>query len=833
MLETPGPKSFFISVQSIVPMSATTTRTIGLALAGFVIAFTSSAGLAQTVQINPDVSIGPTILRAGWDIKAWPARLNTVGEARGLYEDVDANFLRIPFFPNAHNSDGSVVTSQYDTELDAIRSVLAVNPDVEIYASVKLMGADTFPAWVSQPTAAWPAETGRIFGNTVDRPNPEHYSTMVTNYLSYLKDEGISIDFLGLNNETEDAVPVDRYIATYDLLEAKLDLIGFDGEFRDFEYVGPDSFGLPIAERFIEDLGDAGRLDTIDFVASHYYPQHGSGNESDWQDLSALSGGKPLFHTELHMPGNSAAIAELSQTVRDALSVQFASMRNGVDSYIWWDSGNNTNRVRDVIKRQVMTTTLGAAPVFTKPNYQGKGDSDGEPLFQAFVEDGLVTLWIVNPGSDINNLPVNMLSQQVGSSLSGKYYLAPDGDNVLLASDIVPLSFNLNANGLGFTIDQIPSQSIAVVVFDIDPLTDNTNTEVVFSNDFEDGDLTAEIGSMTLVADSVTPSIVAVTGGSDATLGNNVVLLDRNTTTLNLTLNLTDTLSLADGNTVRLDFDVAARRTNGNSKTIFVDAMDSNGNIAARFVLGDHSAFGNGDSDRQRPGYATGGEGNLTFGNPPGNYWWGSDNNPAEFNASRDAHMSLTLRDLCFDFSTTKQDGSTFNATGVSNFGGGSIADIAEIKITSFGVSYGMYFDNLKVEGVVVNDSGGGLTGDFDNDDDVDIDDINFYSGNIGSAAEGTLAQLDLNSDGQITLADLDTHLTTYVQTSNGQTGTFRGDVNLDGMVNVLGDAFALIGNLNSVTSNYADGDLNFDGTVSVLGDAFVLIGNLSSSNAP
>lgn len=125
------------------------------------------------------------------------------------------------------------------------------------------------------------------------------------------------------------------------------------------------------------------------------------------------------------------------------------------------------------------------------------------------------------------------------------------------------------------------------------------------------------------------------------------------------------------------------------------------------------------------------------------------------------------------------------------------------------------------------------LTGDFDGDDDVDINDINFYVGNIGSAAESELAQLDLNSDGQVTLADLEIHVTTYVQTSNGQTGTFLGDLNLDGTVNVLGDAFALIGNLGNAATSYAQGDLNLDGTVNVLGDAFVLIGNLGNTNAP
>lgn len=112
-------------------------------LACLVIFFASLAASGQTVQIDPDASIGPTILRAGWDIKAWPARLDTVGEARGLYVDVDANFIRVPFFPNAHNPDGTVDVSQYDIELEAIRSVMTVRPDVEIYASVKLGGANT------------------------------------------------------------------------------------------------------------------------------------------------------------------------------------------------------------------------------------------------------------------------------------------------------------------------------------------------------------------------------------------------------------------------------------------------------------------------------------------------------------------------------------------------------------------------------------------------------------------------------------------------------------------------------------------------------------------
>ena len=60
------------------------------------------------------------------------------------------------------------------------------------------------------------------------------------------------------------------------------------------------------------------------------------------------------------------------------------------------------------------------------------------------------------------------------------------------------------------------------------------------------------------------------------------------------------------------------------------------------------------------------------------------------------------------------------------------------------------------------------------------------------------------------------------------------GDSNLDGTVDVLNDAFALVGNLNtSGATSWAQGDFNADGVVDVLGDAFILIGNLGRTVQP
>lgn len=123
--------------------------------------------------------------------------------------------------------------------------------------------------------------------------------------------------------------------------------------------------------------------------------------------------------------------------------------------------------------------------------------------------------------------------------------------------------------------------------------------------------------------------------------------------------------------------------------------------------------------------------------------------------------------------------------------------------------------------------------GDFNEDGVVDVADIDFYSGRIGLMATdpGFDARLDFDEDGTIGLDDHEIHVTSYVQTSTGVTGTLLGDINLDGEVSVLGDAFILVGRLNGgAPYSYGTGDLNADQQVTVLGDAFILVGNLGQS---
>ena len=122
--------------------------------------------------------------------------------------------------------------------------------------------------------------------------------------------------------------------------------------------------------------------------------------------------------------------------------------------------------------------------------------------------------------------------------------------------------------------------------------------------------------------------------------------------------------------------------------------------------------------------------------------------------------------------------------------------------------------------------------GDFDFDGDVEIDDVDFYIGSLGLFATGELVRLDLDSVGVVTVADHNLHVNALVTASNAVTGRLLGDVSLDGSVNVLDDAFELVGNLGLSVTSQAQGDLNADGVVNVLGDAFLLVGNLDESTS-
>jgi hypothetical protein len=103
------------------------------------------------------------------------------------------------------------------------------------------------------------------------------------------------------------------------------------------------------------------------------------------------------------------------------------------------------------------------------------------------------------------------------------------------------------------------------------------------------------------------------------------------------------------------------------------------------------------------------------------------------------------------------------------------------------------------------------MTGDFDGDSDVDADDIDILADAIGAGS--TDLTYDVNGDSVVDEQDLIDHIATLVERTDGGTGTYRGDFNLDGFVNgtdlaIFKAGFGLSG------QGYAQGNANTDDVI-------------------
>jgi hypothetical protein len=113
-----------------------------------------------------------------------------------------------------------------------------------------------------------------------------------------------------------------------------------------------------------------------------------------------------------------------------------------------------------------------------------------------------------------------------------------------------------------------------------------------------------------------------------------------------------------------------------------------------------------------------------------------------------------------------------------------------------------------------------GVTGDFDNDGDVDADDIDILMANLG----GDPGEFDLTNDGVVDQDDVDEWVFNIVPIGEN-IGTVYGDFNLDGEVNA-GDLALLATNYGLAgTWGWATGDGNGDGNVDA-GDLAMLATN-------
>ncbi|MEM1183758.1 MAG: GC-type dockerin domain-anchored protein [Planctomycetota bacterium] len=423
-----------------------------------------------TITLDPLDSDGARIKRMGWDLKGFQNLANSEAKARVLYEDTNANIVRIPMFATAHTENGSLTDAdghigRYNNMFASLFWIKTVRPETEIFASLKLDGVDTFPEWIESN------ENGSIFGNTVKKPDPDAYSTLIKDYFRLLRGRGITAglnyapEWFGPNNETENALTADRHIDTMRLLPAKIAASIPEAEFGEYRIVGPDAFGLNGANSFASNLVSQGGLDTLDAAGSHYYYSQGD-DAADWAQLGSTTG-RPLWFTEVHMSNNFNQTSDPIPRTRRSMGTLMDANRAGADTFIWWAGGSSTTAVTDVMMQALINGLNGYRPVATLPSWQPKNTFLNARLQQAYRDGNGVSLWFANPGSGRQTpLDVDLESGAIKGTVNATFWSS--SDETFTAGEIGTLPVVIDADGGGFSIATVPTNSIVHMTFELD-----------------------------------------------------------------------------------------------------------------------------------------------------------------------------------------------------------------------------------------------------------------------------------------------------------------------------------------------------------------------------
>ena len=251
--------------------------------------------------------------------------------------------LRLPIYGDsvnpAHPSSGVVIGSYYTDVLTAITNARAARSNVVLFASKKLQGNTSFPAWVKDSNGIIPLQ----------------YALMLADFLQFMQRNGISIDVLGIDNEmqfNEGNITPDKYTQTLDALKALASVRGFA---MPRQLIGPEDYGPDTS--WISTLIASGWGDRLDIAGTHYYPT--ARPLASLETLFKTAGARTVWNSEVHWDNN--ATPDVISQGEQAFATIFDCIDTGLSGYSWW--AYTRTGVQGDLERSITTSTLNTRPV--------------------------------------------------------------------------------------------------------------------------------------------------------------------------------------------------------------------------------------------------------------------------------------------------------------------------------------------------------------------------------------------------------------------------------------------------------------------------------------
>jgi O-glycosyl hydrolase len=368
---------------------------------------TTEALTSGRIVVKQFGSPGATLGKWGYDIKQ-PGRSQALKPALAneIFNDIGMNLLRIAVrATDGHPSQGvdNIKGAAYADDLEAIKNAKAAKPSIDIFASLKLLGDKSFPGWVK--------DGGEV--------NAAKYAELLQNYLAFMKSNGVTVDWLGIDCErkfNEGNITPAKYNKIVDDVTAwcKSHGVKVPG------FIAAEDYGPTEDTGWLQDLwASPAKFSNVDHVGVHIYSKHRNAGYVDaMQKLANNSHGKGLWDSELHWNDLDENGGTHFEDVKPGILAAMDHFDLGFHALSWWAFQPRSMKTKSAyIMSELVSSTIGASTLPTD-------DMDGKEVTMskfnscAFKNNAHeVTLWVANfDNKDQKNQVAEIANQTVTSA---------------------------------------------------------------------------------------------------------------------------------------------------------------------------------------------------------------------------------------------------------------------------------------------------------------------------------------------------------------------------------------------------------------------------------
>ncbi|WP_158971149.1 BACON domain-containing protein [Paraglaciecola sp. L3A3] len=613
----------------------------------------------------------------------------------------------------AHPEPGVVVESLYAKDVTIIKQAMARNPELIVFASKKLNGKYSFPDWVLD-------DDGVI---------PELYVILLADYIEYMASEGIPIDILGLDNErvfNEGNVTPEKFKQVVDLLE----ILALERGFPMPTIIGHEDY-VPGRNNWMKNLADNNWTNRLDIYGTHYYPENRNATmvgrlESDISYASDL----PRWHSELHW--NAKSDIDDILEIEDGFGSLLDMTDRGFNGLMWW--GYGLNGFRGATMGALTTHLLGYTPIVMTDHDGIDIFKDGNLHTRAYRKGNKMVVFVLNiNGNSHDDYSFKLNTGEISSEVSFEQWA--DGNETSISGIATSLADN------GFSVD-LSSQSMTMLTFDITP-QDN-----LFNESWNTAASTTLNGTNTLVADNEwqfavdsSQSKVTVNPASSyfeqqvLTAASHADQLDK--AEISSTLNQPIDMDLTPSVTFKLKaiFSALSESTDGNTNTS-IGLQSADNTSGFQLVL-------NSDvSQASLQLVITGLDGTRAIDLVPAGEQLVGLPYDVTVTLNKVADNQTNIAYNIYRNRMLWLEGTEFLDTSST---GGQLLDTVQINTSA---ESNIVLDDIQLLGL-----NGQVTGDWDNDGDVDVNDMRAMVRAIQQSEEIDMS-FDFNNDGTVSILD-------------------------------------------------------------------------------